>query len=69
MRGPPSPPLPTGGFAAGKTMRNTYSYLSRLRRWILNRPMTFARCDHGMATAGGRIFCIGGRALNDVCGS
>lgn len=55
----------SGGFAAGKTMHNTYSYLSRLRRWILNRPMTFARCDHGMATAGDRIFCIGGRALND----
>ncbi|XP_063001002.1 kelch-like protein 9 [Elgaria multicarinata webbii] len=52
----------SGGFAEGKTLRDTYSYLSRLRRWIRNRPMSFARCDHGMATVGDRIFCIGGRA-------
>ncbi|XP_077161793.1 kelch-like protein 13 [Paroedura picta] len=55
----------SGGFSAGKTSRDTYSYLSRLRRWIRNRPMTFARCDHGMATVGNRIFCIGGRTLNN----
>ncbi|KAL8174207.1 UNVERIFIED_CONTAM: hypothetical protein K2H54_040329 [Gekko kuhli] len=55
----------SGGFSAGKTSRDTYSYLSRLRRWIRNRPMTFARCDHGMATVENRIFCIGGRTLNN----
>ncbi|KAJ6651950.1 hypothetical protein lerEdw1_015892 [Lerista edwardsae] len=55
----------SGGFAAGKTLRDTYSYLCRLRRWIMNRPMTFARCDHSMAAVGDRIFCVGGRALND----
>nr|XP_034969519.1 kelch-like protein 36 [Zootoca vivipara] len=53
----------SGGFAAGQPLRDTYSYLSRLRRWVRNQPMTFARCDHGMAIAGDRIFCIGGRAL------
>ncbi|XP_053229753.1 kelch-like protein 9 [Podarcis raffonei] len=53
----------SGGFAAGKPLRDTYSYLSRLHRWVRNQPMTFARCDHGMAVAGDRIFCVGGRAL------
>ncbi|XP_054854260.1 kelch-like protein 13 [Eublepharis macularius] len=56
----------SGGFSAGKTSCDTYSYLSRLRRWIRNRPMTFARCDHGMATVENRIFCIGGRTLNNA---
>ncbi|KAJ7308110.1 hypothetical protein JRQ81_008618 [Phrynocephalus forsythii] len=55
-----------GGFTAGKTTCQTYSYLSRLRRWITNRPMTFARCNHGMAAVGDRIFCIGGRALTNA---
>ncbi|XP_020649052.3 kelch-like protein 9 [Pogona vitticeps] len=55
-----------GGFSASKTTCETYSYLSRLRRWIKNRPMTFARCDHGMATVGDRIFCVGGRALTNA---
>ncbi|NXI74042.1 KLHL9 protein, partial [Anseranas semipalmata] len=53
----------SGGFSAGKTLRDTYSYLPRLRRWIANRAMTFTRCDHGMATVKDRIFCIGGRTL------
>ncbi|NWY04384.1 KLHL9 protein, partial [Nothoprocta ornata] len=56
----------SGGFSGGKTLRETYSYLHRLRRWVGNRAMTFARCDHGMAAAGDRIFCIGGRTLNGV---
>ncbi|NXD15780.1 KLHL9 protein, partial [Nothocercus nigrocapillus] len=56
----------SGGFSGGKTLRETYSYLLRLRRWVGNCAMTFARCDHGMATTGDRIFCIGGRTLNGV---
>ncbi|NWX17498.1 KLHL9 protein, partial [Aegotheles bennettii] len=53
----------SGGFSGGKTLRDTYSYLPRLRRWVGNSAMAFARCDHGMATVGDRIFCIGGRTL------
>ncbi|KAM9271092.1 kelch-like protein 13 [Morus bassanus] len=53
----------SGGFSGGKTLRDTYSYLPRLRRWIGNSAMAFTRCDHGMATARDRIFCIGGRTL------
>ncbi|XP_042336316.1 kelch-like protein 9 [Sceloporus undulatus] len=56
----------SGGFASGKTLPDTYSYLSRLRRWVKNRPMTFARCDHGMAASEDKIVCIGGRALTNA---
>ncbi|XP_062447136.1 kelch-like protein 9 [Rhea pennata] len=56
----------SGGFSGGKTLRETYSYLPRLRRWVGNCAMTFTRCDHGMATVRDRIFCIGGRTLNGV---
>ncbi|XP_025021731.1 kelch-like protein 9 [Python bivittatus] len=56
----------SGGFAEGQTLCTMYSYLSRLRCWIRNRPMAFARCDHGMATVGDRIFCLGGRALTNA---
>ncbi|XP_026568129.1 kelch-like protein 13 [Pseudonaja textilis] len=58
----------TGGFAEGQTLSTMYSYLSRLRCWVRNRPMAFARCDHGMATVGDRIFCLGGRARASVGG-
>ncbi|XP_019366003.1 PREDICTED: kelch-like protein 13 [Gavialis gangeticus] len=54
----------SGGFSGGKALRDTHSYLPRLRRWVSNRAMTFARCEHGMATVKDRIFCIGGRTLN-----
>ncbi|NXJ95661.1 KLH13 protein, partial [Corythaixoides concolor] len=53
----------SGGFSGGKTLRDTYSYLPRLRRWIGNSAMAFTRCDHGMAAVRDRIFCIGGRTL------
>ncbi|NXN22976.1 KLH13 protein, partial [Nycticryphes semicollaris] len=53
----------SGGFSGGKTLRDTYSYLPRLRRWIGNSAMAFTRCDHGMAAVKDRIFCIGGRTL------
>ncbi|NWH24957.1 KLH13 protein, partial [Grus americana] len=53
----------SGGFSGGKTLRDTYSYLPRLRRWIGNSAMAFTRCDHGMATVRDRIFCVGGRTL------
>ncbi|NXG78994.1 KLHL9 protein, partial [Baryphthengus martii] len=53
----------SGGFSGGKTLRDTYSYLPRLRRWINNSAMAFTRCDHGMATVRDKIFCIGGRTL------
>ncbi|KAH0615621.1 hypothetical protein JD844_005079 [Phrynosoma platyrhinos] len=56
----------SGGFAGGKTLPDTFSYLSRLRRWVRNRPMTFARCDHGMAAVEDKIICIGGRALTNA---
>ncbi|NWW89101.1 KLH13 protein, partial [Rhynochetos jubatus] len=52
-----------GGFSGGKTLRDTYSYLPRLQRWIGNSAMAFSRCDHGMATVRDRILCIGGRTL------
>ncbi|KAF7241081.1 Kelch-like protein 13 [Varanus komodoensis] len=55
----------SGGFAAGKTLRDTHSYLSRLGRWVRNRPMNVARCDHGMAAVGERILCIGGRTQTE----
>lgn len=58
----------TGGFAQGQTLSAMQSYLPRLRCWVRNRPMAFARCDHGMATVGDRIFCLGGRALANVGG-
>ncbi|XP_007894421.1 kelch-like protein 9 isoform X3 [Callorhinchus milii] len=51
-------------YISGVTLKDIYSYLPRLQRWIVNRAMTFARCDHGMATIGDKIFCVGGRALN-----
>ncbi|XP_053328484.1 kelch-like protein 9 [Spea bombifrons] len=54
----------SGGYSAGKTSSDVYSYLPRLRRWVVNRAMAFARCDHGMAAIGDTIFCIGGRTLN-----
>ncbi|NXS93169.1 KLH13 protein, partial [Jacana jacana] len=56
----------SGGFSEGKTLRDTYSYLPRLRRWISNSAMAFTRCDHGMAAVRDRIFCIGGRTLKGV---
>ncbi|XP_040463592.1 LOW QUALITY PROTEIN: kelch-like protein 9 [Falco naumanni] len=56
----------SGGFSGGKTLRDTYSYLPRLRRWIGNSAMAFTRCDHGMAAARDKIFCIGGRTLKGV---
>lgn len=55
-----------GGFSGGKTLRDTYSYLPHLRRWICNSAMAFTRCDHGMATVRDKIFCIGGRTLKGV---
>nr|XP_033816745.1 kelch-like protein 9 [Geotrypetes seraphini] len=58
----------SGGFSAGKTLHDIYSYLPRLRRWVSNRAMTFARCNHGMATIGEKIFCIGGRTFNSTEG-
>ncbi|NXU48894.1 KLH13 protein, partial [Turnix velox] len=54
----------SGGFSEGKTLRETYSYLPRLRRWVGNSAMAFTRCDHGMAAVRDRIFCLGGRTLN-----
>ncbi|XP_074780164.1 kelch-like protein 13 [Athene noctua] len=56
----------SGGFSGGKTLRDTYSYLPRLRRWISNSAMAFTRCDHGMATVGDKIFSVGGRTLKGV---
>ncbi|NXO60934.1 KLH13 protein, partial [Aramus guarauna] len=53
----------SGGFSGGKTLRDAYSYLPRLQRWIGNSAMAFTRCDHGMATVRDRIFCVGGRTL------
>ncbi|NXJ01271.1 KLH13 protein, partial [Psophia crepitans] len=53
----------SGGFSGGNTLRDTYSYLPRLRRWIGNSAMAFTRCDHGMAAVSDRIFCVGGRTL------
>ncbi|NXL67736.1 KLHL9 protein, partial [Chordeiles acutipennis] len=53
----------SGGFSGGKTLRDMYSYLPRLQRWISNSAMAFTRCDHGMAAVRDRIFCIGGRTL------
>ncbi|NXP75794.1 KLHL9 protein, partial [Ramphastos sulfuratus] len=53
----------SGGFSGGKTLRDTYSFLPGLRRWVGNSAMAFARCDHGMAAAGDSLFCIGGRTL------
>ncbi|NWS66162.1 KLHL9 protein, partial [Crotophaga sulcirostris] len=56
----------SGGFSGGKTLRDSYSYLPRLRRWVGNSAMAFTRCDHGMAAAQDRIFCVGGRTLKGV---
>ncbi|NXL53719.1 KLH13 protein, partial [Podilymbus podiceps] len=56
----------SGGFSGGKTLRDTYSYLPHLQRWIGNSAMAFTRCGHGMATVRDRIFCIGGRTLKGV---
>ncbi|NWH75051.1 KLHL9 protein, partial [Piaya cayana] len=56
----------SGGFSGGKTLRDTYSYLPRLRRWVGNSAMSFTRCDHGMAAVQDRIFCVGGRTLKGV---
>ncbi|KAM8995801.1 kelch-like protein 9 [Ara ararauna] len=56
----------SGGFSGGKTLRDTYSYLPHLQRWICNSAMAFTRCDHGMATVRDKIFCIGGRTLKGV---
>ncbi|XP_073456029.1 kelch-like protein 9 [Aquarana catesbeiana] len=54
----------SGGYSTSKTLNDVYSYLPRLKRWVVNRAMMYARCDHGMATIGDKIFCIGGRTLN-----
>ncbi|KAM4019528.1 kelch-like protein 9 [Anomaloglossus baeobatrachus] len=54
----------SGGYSTNKTLNEVYSYLPRLKRWVVNRAMTFARCDHGMAAAGEKIFCVGGRTMN-----
>lgn len=54
----------SGGYSTNKTLNEVYSYLPRLKRWVVNRAMTFARCDHGMAAVGDKIFCVGGRTLN-----
>ncbi|KAM3911734.1 kelch-like protein 9 [Leptodactylus fuscus] len=54
----------SGGYSTSKTLNEVYSYLPRLKRWVVNRAMTFARCDHGMAAIGDTIFCVGGRTLN-----
>ncbi|XP_068020356.1 kelch-like protein 13 isoform X1 [Melanerpes formicivorus] len=56
----------SGGFSGGKTLRDTYSFLPGLRRWVGNSAMAFTRCDHGMAAAGDSLFCIGGRTLKRV---
>lgn len=61
-----TPPFLPGGFSGGKTLRDTHSYLPRLRRWVGSSPMAFARCDHGMAAVRDGIFCIGGRTLKGV---
>lgn len=58
--------FPPGGFSAGRTLPDTFSFLPRLRRWAHNRAMTFPRCDHGMAATKDGIFCIGGRTLKGV---
>ncbi|KAE8582208.1 hypothetical protein XENTR_v10019996 [Xenopus tropicalis] len=54
----------SGGYSTGRTLSDVYSYLPRLRRWVMNRSMTFARCDHGMAAMGEKVYCVGGRTLN-----
>ncbi|KAM5146312.1 kelch-like protein 9 [Mantella aurantiaca] len=54
----------SGGYSTSKTLNDVYSYLPRLKRWVVNRAMAYARCDHGMATIGDKIFCVGGRTLN-----
>ncbi|XP_056395211.1 kelch-like protein 9 [Hyla sarda] len=54
----------SGGYSNNKTLNEVYSYLPRLKRWVVNRAMTFARCDHGMAAVSDKIFCVGGRTLN-----
>ncbi|CAN2390285.1 Kelch motif [Pristimantis euphronides] len=54
----------SGGYSTSKTLNEVYSYLPRLKRWVVNRAMIFARCDHGMAAIGDKIFCVGGRTLN-----
>ncbi|XP_063792328.1 kelch-like protein 9 [Pseudophryne corroboree] len=54
----------SGGYSMNKTLNDVYSYLPRLKRWVVNRAMTHTRCDHGMATVGDKIFCVGGRTLN-----
>ncbi|KAM9324305.1 kelch-like protein 9 [Gastrophryne carolinensis] len=54
----------SGGYSTNRTQNDFYSYLPRLKRWVVNRSMTYSRCDHGMATIGDKIFCVGGRTLN-----
>ncbi|XP_075690241.1 kelch-like protein 9 [Rhinoderma darwinii] len=54
----------SGGYSTSKTLNEVHSYLPRLKRWVVNRAMTFARCDHGMAAIGDKIFCVGGRTMN-----
>ncbi|CAI9594456.1 unnamed protein product [Staurois parvus] len=56
----------SGGYSTNKTLNDVYSYLPRLKRWVVNRAMMYTRCDHGMATIGDKIFCVGGRTLNAV---
>ncbi|NXN12688.1 KLHL9 protein, partial [Indicator maculatus] len=56
----------SGGFSGGKILRDTYSFLPHLCRWVGNSAMAFTRCDHGMAAAGDSLFCIGGRTLKGV---
>ncbi|NWR79125.1 KLHL9 protein, partial [Centropus unirufus] len=56
----------SGGFSRGKTLRDTYSYLPRLGRWVGNKGMASPRCDHGMAAVQDRIFCVGGRTLKET---
>lgn len=58
--------FPPGGFSAGRTLADTFSFFPRLRRWRHNCAMTFPRCDHGMAATKDGIFCIGGRTLKGV---
>ncbi|XP_040261814.1 kelch-like protein 9 [Bufo bufo] len=54
----------SGGYSTSKTLNDVYSYLPRLKRWVVNRAMMSSRCDHGMAAVGDKIFCVGGRTLN-----
>ncbi|XP_061406522.1 kelch-like protein 14 isoform X2 [Lethenteron reissneri] len=56
----------SGGYSGGRVLGDVTSYIPRLGQWLGHRPLCRPRCEHAMASTGERVYCLGGRALDQA---